>query len=64
MEKIKKRILVLGGAGMLGHILLKKLYSKDIFEIFDITRKKDNRLNNFECDVTNFNSLFKIIKDI
>ena len=49
---------------MLGHIVLEKLYGKDIFEVFDITRKKDNRLNNFECDVTNFNSLFKIIKDI
>jgi len=64
LEKIKKRILVLGGAGMLGHIVLEKLYGKDIFEVFDITRKKENRLNNFECDVTNFNSLFKIIKDI
>tara|TARA_B110000495_G_C22936726_1_gene547859 strand:+ start:312 stop:1154 length:843 start_codon:yes stop_codon:yes gene_type:complete len=64
LEKIKKRILVLGGAGMLGHIVLEKLYGKDIFEVFDITRKKDNRLNNFECDVTNLNSLFKIIKDI
>ena len=49
---------------MLGHIVLEKLYGKDIFEIFDITRKKNNRLNNFECDVTNLNSLFKIIKDI
>ena len=49
---------------MLGHIVLEKLYGKDIFEVFDITRKKDNRLNNFECDVTNLNSLFEIIKDI
>ena len=49
---------------MLGHIVLEKLYGKDIFEIFDITRKKDKRLNNFECNVTNLNSLFKIIKDI
>jgi dTDP-4-dehydrorhamnose reductase len=64
LEKIKKRILVLGGAGMLGHIVLQKLYGKDTFEVFDITRKKDNRLNNFECDVTNLNSLFKIIKYI
>ena len=64
MEKIKKRILVLGGAGMLGHIVLEKLDNKDIFEVFDITRKKDDRLNNFGCDVTNLNSLFKIIKDI
>jgi len=64
LEEIKKRILVLGGAGMLGHIVLEKLYGKDVFEVFDITRKKENRLNNFECDVTNFNFLFKIIKDI
>jgi dTDP-4-dehydrorhamnose reductase len=64
LEKIKKRILVLGGAGMLGHILLEKLYIKHNFEVFDVTRKKENRLNNFECDVTNFNSLFEIIKDI
>jgi len=49
---------------MLGHILLEKLYIKHNFEVFDVTRKKENRLNNFECDVTNFNSLFKIIKDI
>lgn len=49
---------------MLGHIVLEKLYGKDVFEVFDITRKKENRLNNFECDVTNFNFLFKIIKDI
>ena len=64
MEKIKKRILVLGGAGMLGHIVLEKLYGKDIFEVFDITRKKDIRPNNFECDVTNFDFLFKIIKNV
>jgi len=64
LEKIKKRILVLGGAGMLGHMVLEKLNGKDIFETFDITRKKDKRLNNFKCDVTNLNSLFKIIKDI
>ena len=31
---------------MLGHIVLEKLYGKDIFEVFDITRRKDNRLNN------------------
>ena len=49
---------------MLGHIVLQKLYGNDTFEVFDITRKKDNRLNNLECDVTNLNSLFKIIKYI
>ena len=61
---IKKKILVIGGAGMLGHVLLKKLNENKTFEVFDITRNKEDRINNFKCDVTNFNSLFKIIKDI
>ena len=56
--------MVLGGAGMLGHVLLKKLNDNKVFEIYDITRNKENRLNNFECDITNFNSLSQIIKDI
>ena len=49
---------------MLGHVLLQKLLVKNTFEVYDVTRKKENRRNNFECDVTNLNSLFKIIKDI
>ena len=49
---------------MLGHVLLKKFLVKNTFEVYDVTRKKENRRNNFECDVTNLNSLFKIIKDI
>ena len=56
--------MILGGAGMLGHVLLQKLLVKNTFEVYDVTRKKENRRNNFECDVTNLNSLFKIIKDI
>ena len=64
MEQISKKILILGGAGMLGHVLLQKLLVKNTFEVYDVTRKKENRRNNFECDVTNLNFLFKIIKDI
>ena len=56
--------MVLGGVGMLGHVLLKKLNENKVFETYDITRNKKNRPNNFECDITNFNSLSKIIKDI
>lgn len=49
---------------MLGHVLLKKLNDNKVFDIYDITRNKENRPNNFKCDVTNFDYLFKIIKDI
>ena len=64
MEKIKEKILVLGGAGMLGHILLEKLYANNNFEVYDITRKKENRASNFRCNVANFTSLFEIISQI
>ena len=58
------KILVLGGQGMLGHILLKKLSNFDNYIVFDITKIKENRFNNYDCDVTNFNSLSHIIKKI
>ena len=64
MEKIREKILILGGVGMLGHVLLNKLNENKAFEVYDITRNKEERINNFDCDVTNFNSLFEIIKEI
>lgn len=64
MEKIRKKILVLGGSGMLGHVLLNKLKLIRSFEVYDITRNKVERINNYKCDVTNFDSLLGIIKEI
>ena len=49
---------------MLGHVLLNKLNESKAFEVYDITRNKEERINNFDCNVTNFNSLFEIIKEI
>ncbi len=49
---------------MLGHVLLNKLNESKAFEVYDITRNNEERVNNFDCDVTNFNSLFEIIKKI
>ena len=56
--------MILGGVGMLGHVLLNKLNESKAFQVYDITRNKEERINNFECDLTNFNSLFEIIKEI
>ena len=58
-----KKIILLGGNGMFGHVLLKKLKENKIFEVYDITRNKEDRINNFECDITDFDSLFEIIKN-
>ena len=49
---------------MLGHVVLQKFLVKNIFDIYDVTRKKENRKNNFSCNVTNFDSLAKIINEI
>lgn len=49
---------------MLGHVLLNKLNDLDSYDVFDITKDKENRSNNFKCDVTNFDSLFEIINQI
>lgn len=49
---------------MLGHVLLKKINDKKLYEVYDITRHKENRSTNFKCDVSNFNSLFDIITQI
>jgi len=49
---------------MLGHVLLNKLNESKAFEVYDITRNKEERINNFECDVTNFDSLFEILKKL
>ena len=56
--------MILGGVGMLGHVLLNKLNESKAFKVYDISRNKEERINNFDCDVTNFNSLFEIIKEI
>jgi dTDP-4-dehydrorhamnose reductase len=64
LEKVREKILVLGGIGMLGHVLLEKLNDKKLFEVYDITRNKELRSNNFKCDVTSFDSLFEIINQI
>ena len=58
------KILILGGNGMLGHILIKKFLDNPKYKIFDITRHKVKRKNNISCDVSDFDLLFEIIQKI
>ena len=48
-----KTILVLGGTGMLGHVLVKELEKKSQFNVYNIVR--ENKLNDKSiiCDVFN-----------
>lgn len=56
--------MVLGGVGMLGHILIDRLDSNNTYDVFDITRNKKNRSSNFKCDVSDFEKLWDIIEKI
>ena len=39
MEKIKKKILVIGSSGMMGHVLVDFLSKNSDFEIFNLAKK-------------------------
>ena len=49
---------------MLGHVLLNKLELDGSFEVYDVTRSKQNRPNNLVCDVSNTDLLLQTIKSL
>ena len=59
-----KTILVLGGTGMLGHVLVKELEKDSQFNVYNIVR--ENKLNNKSiiCDVLNIEELKKSIEKV
>ena len=63
MEEVKKKILVLGSTGMLGHVLFEKLSSLKNYQIFNISRKKLNN-ETIVVDVANYKLLKETIYDL
>tara|TARA_B100000886_G_C20381208_1_gene474013 strand:+ start:167 stop:1024 length:858 start_codon:yes stop_codon:yes gene_type:complete len=61
---VNRTILILGGTGMLGHVLVKELEKEINFNIHNIVR--ENKLNekSIICDVINRGELKKIIEKI
>lgn len=59
-----KTILVLGGTGMLGHVLVKELEKESQFNVYNIVR--ENKLNNKSiiCDVLDIAELKKSIEKV
>lgn len=64
MESIKKKILILGSTGMLGHVLFDHLKSYDIYEVYDVVYRTKLNPNSIICDVTHKEKLKTIIEDI
>lgn len=60
----KKRILVLGSAGMAGHVITRFLKnSKDRFDVIDVARSNEIITPSFILDVTNFGDLENLINN-
>ncbi len=64
MEEIKKKVLVLGSSGMLGHMVSSYLNSHNRYEIFNLSRRSIGQINNIICDITDLNKFDKIINTI
>ncbi len=64
MKKIK--VLILGSAGMAGHIIKRYLSAfNNTYDVYDIARSEsDNRRPTFILDVTDFKSLSNIIENL
>ena len=56
---LKKKILILGSTGMLGHVLYRTLQVKTNFELFDISFRKKLNSSSIICDVRNVLDLEK-----
>ena len=59
-----KRILVLGSTGMLGHQVFFKLDSNPEYQVFDLSFRNELREETIICDVTDFNRLEQVVKEI
>jgi dTDP-4-dehydrorhamnose reductase len=65
MEKIKKKILVIGSSGMMGHILVDFLSKKKSkFEVFNLAKSVKINDDTIICDILDFNLLERLINDI
>jgi dTDP-4-dehydrorhamnose reductase len=65
MEKIKKKILVIGSSGMMGHILVDFLSKKKSnFEVFNLAKNLKINDDTIICDILDINLLERLINNI
>lgn len=62
MEKIRKKILVIGIKGMAGHMIFKYLKETKLFDVYGIARNITGDQNVFNIDVSDIESLEIILK--
>lgn len=61
MEKIKKKVLILGSTGMLGHQVFYLLEKKTEFKVIDLVYRSKLRDESIICDITNKEAVAAVI---
>ena len=59
---MKQKVLILGAAGMAGHIITAYLKNTSSYDVITIARENQLFIPDFQLDVTNFDELSKVIK--
>ena len=59
-----KSVLVLGSTGMLGHQVFFRLDNNPEYQVFDLSFRNKLREETIICDVTDFNRLEQVVKEI
>ncbi len=64
MEEIKKKVLVLGSSGMMGHVLVDYLEKNSSFDIYNLSKKIKLNSKTIIVDIENFENVREIINEI
>ena len=59
---MKQKVLILGAAGMAGHIITAYLKNTSSYDVITIARENQLFIPDFQLDVTNFDELCKVIQ--
>jgi len=64
MEEVRKKVLVLGSTGMLGHVLYNTLKKHTKYEVVDLVYRNKLNENSIICDVTDKDKLANVINTV
>lgn len=64
MEEVKKKILILGSTGMLGHVFYNTVKQQSHYEVVDLVFRNKLNEDSIICDVTDKDRVTEVIKDV
>lgn len=64
MEEVRKKILILGSTGMLGHVFYNTVKKHSNYEVVDLVYRNKLNADSIICDVTDKDKLTAVIKEV